>query len=77
MWLSRGGTQYVQKTSVKEYIVSWTALISLTMGGFFYLEEAFTVFSKQNNQDVVSYNAMTSGYMQNNKGFSVVHNHDV
>ena len=60
-------------------IVSWTALISgyVDNGWVFDPEEAFIVFSKQHNQDVVSYNAMTSGYMQNNKGFSVVHNHDV
>ena len=33
------------------------------------LEEAFTVFSKQHNRDVVSYNTRIFGYLQNNKGF--------
>ena len=43
----------------------------------FYLEETFTIFSKQHNQDVVTYNAIIFGYVQNNKGFSALHNHDV
>ena len=46
-------------------------------GWVFDLEEAFTVFSKQHNRDVVSYNTMTSGHVRNNKGFSALHNHDV
>ena len=72
---SRGDTQYVQKTSITLILgYVWTALISgyADNGWVFYLEEACIVFSKQHNRDVVSYNAMNSGYMRNNKGFSAL-----
>ena len=51
--------------------------ISPNMVIYFDLEEAFTVFSKQHNRHMVSYNAMTSRYVRNNKGFSAWHSHDV
>ena len=46
-------------------MVSYNAMTS----GCGNLEEAFTVFSKQHNRDVVSYNTRIFGYLQNNKGF--------